>query len=259
MGAVIDYEIWIPSRRRLRQVKRTLTMLPTAKVFVDRREEKEYRQVVGSKRLVLQDPCEGNRAARDMIMDACKASCLVMVDDDLRGVSSLTGRSVRVYREPGPILQIVENMVTIAADLGVKMFCWNRNPLPLQFFACDPIGLTGPLAGAWGMIGRDLRFDRRMFSLEDADLTMQCLLKHRLILCDRRFYWDFGPIWGGKGGNQGLRTAETHAKERAVLAAKWGRYLYVGESRNQIGADRSRKGLAMSVRVARRSNLAATR
>ena len=258
MTAAVDYEVWIPSRHRADTIGRTLAMIPSAKVYVDEREEGAYRPVVGRSELMLHPPASGLVAVRAMMLKACTATCLVMVDDDLRGVVSLVGIKVRKYTEPTAVLQIIENMVNVSADLGLPVFGWNRNPRPLQFFASDPFGLVGPVSGAWGMIGHGYKPDAGLSSYEDLDLTMQVLRKDRVVLVDRRFYFDFGGVWRGKGGNQGLRTSESEDRDRLILERKWGAYISVQKSSNVVRSKTS-ETFGMSVRVRRRGKTATTR
>jgi hypothetical protein len=128
----------------------------------------------------------------------------------------------------------------------------------MQFFASDPVGMVGPIAGATGIIGREIWPDTGFVGYIDVDLTMQALLDHRLALCDRRFYFDFGGVWSGKGGNQGVRTWESDEADRKRLEHKWGDCIRIRKSGNSTRSEASAT-YGMSIRVKRKSQLASTR
>jgi len=230
-------------------MKRLKALLPTALVCVDESEVAEYEKAEVK---VLPHPKLPNIAhIRRWILQNVKGP-VCMIDDDLRAVNCLIGRRVRRTTDAGAILQIILNGYHVAKDLGLAVFCWQRNANPMQLNAADPFGLVIPSAGAFGVIGRDVRFDTRLERGEDIDLTMQSLMKHRITWCDRRFYFDFGPVFTGKGGNQGVRTGDENEANTKLLKEKWGQYISVDSAKE-------RGSLNMAIRVKRRSAIASTK
>ena len=111
----------------------------------------------------------------------------------------------------------------------------------------NPYSFVAPAAGCFGIVGRELRFDEALVTREDVDITLQTLLKNRILLHDRRFYFDFGRTWKGSGGNQGRRTAQVERLDNERIANKWGSYISF--------STKDSKGAAMSIRVKRKSEL----
>ena len=257
MSTVQPYEIWIPSRRRVPQAVNCARLLPTAKVFVDEREYDDYAAAIPPERIVTHPPSRNAREMRTMAILQCPTPWLIMCDDDLVGVQSLVGRRVRKLDSPGELLQILENMVNVCSDLGVKLFGFNRNPHPGQFSAADPFAFNSPAAACWGICGKELLPDSRLTTYEDIDLAMACLLKNRVVMSDRRFYWNFGPVWYGQGGCQGIRTSETEETDRLIMRRKWGGWLDLGVSKNSFVGNKTSFG--MSIKVTRKSHLSSTR
>ena len=249
---MIDYVIVIPSKGRSSLVGSTLRLLPTAKVWVDEREANEYGLALPKNQLVLHRPTEGIVQCRNELLTTFSKAheCVVMVDDDLIGIRCLVGRRPRSTTDPHAIRQVIENSITICTDLGIKAFCWNRNPNPMQFLGHDPLAFVPPLAGAWGVIGEPRLADRRLKHQEDLDITMQYLLHDRIIYSDRRWYFDFGATWGNKGGNQAARRFDAEQDDTRLLKQKWGRYI-------RIEGRKSGTTRRLSIRVKRRSHVAA--
>jgi len=258
MATLIDYEIFIPSRKRIENAVAIGELLPTAKIFVDEREFEDYAQYIDKAKIITHPPTNGFVAVRRAMMEQKKTPAVVMIDDDFTGVVSLVGRRTRKITDAGAILQLIENGVNIACDLGIGFYCWNRNANPMQFFAADPFGLVGPACGAMIYTGNgECKPDSLLKNYEDADMTLQSLIQHRIVFCDRRYYFDFGRVWCGAGGLQGLRTEESEKRDREIIAKKWGSYVVFGSGGKAKTAKKNVLGL--SIRVGRKSALASTR
>ena len=234
-------------------MERLLSLLPTATICVDESERDQYAKAIAGTgaKLALHPPLKNIAHIRNWILDNIEGD-VCMIDDDLSGVNCLVGRKVRRITESDAIDRIIRNAWNVARDLELAVFCWQRNPNPMYLNTGDPLGLVIPSAGAFGIIGRTVRFDARLERGEDIDLTMQSLLNERITLCDRRFYFDFGAVFTGKGGNQGIRTGATNEACTALLRKKWGQYLSVDKAKE-------RGSLNMAIRVKRRSDIASTR
>jgi hypothetical protein len=81
----------------------------------------------------------------------------------------------------------------------------------------------------------------------DTDASLQVLMKWRFLVCDRRYYWNCGFIYGNNGGCQDIRTASVRARDRSIMRQKWGdafdidRKSRTGTSVNAITVDRRLK------------------
>jgi hypothetical protein len=243
-----NVKIIIPTRGRIDEAKRTLRLVPSATLLLHKNEASEYSEKIKSATIMTHDITGSLAKIRQFALDKLDDECVFFCDDDLKSVRSL--QSQEIYKDAEDIEQMIYNGYMVAKDIGVSLFCFNRNANPIQYFSYDPIGLVHPVAGAFGIIGRKFCFDCRLTTREDVDLTMQALLKDRIVIGDRRFYFDFGAVWKGKGGNQGLRTSQREKDDVDMLSEKWGYLLNTGESKNRLRKKNSSG--AMSIRVRRK-------
>jgi hypothetical protein len=120
--ALIDYEILIPSRRMVNNAPKILKLLPTARIYVDERERSEYVAAVGVEKVVVHPPTKNICEVMRHMLTMKRAECVVRIDDDLVSVISMIGRRSKKITDAGAILQIIENGINVAVDLGLKMF-----------------------------------------------------------------------------------------------------------------------------------------
>lgn len=239
--------IVIPSRKRPDNIKHLLPMLPTAFILVDAAEESAYAPIVPKAQLLLHPGLDRISKIRNFALKARNEECVVMIDDDLNCVRALVGRAQRKIVEPDAILAILHSAYNCTRDLGVSLFCFCRDArwAVMKYLPHDPLSLNGPAAGAFGVVGRKVKFDETLVTREDIDLAMQSLMRDRIILHDRRFYFDFGRTWCGAGGNQGRRTKANESADLKAMKERWG--AYVAFSNAEHG-----ENTAMSVRVPRK-------
>jgi hypothetical protein len=152
-------------------------------------------------------------------------------------------------------MQVLENAAQCSIDAGCGLFGIAQNENPMFFTPTDPIRLNRWVGSTIGFVGdHGLRYDERFTLMEDVDLCLQSILKHRIIWCDTR--WRFrNDRLKNAGGSAHLRSEAAFAAERELLRQKWGRY--VGFTRQAAHPERVRKGLAATtlmttVRVQRR-------
>lgn len=244
--AAIDYKIVVASRKRPHNMARIQALLPTAYILVHRSEKPDYERLVPKDRLLFHDIDWGIGKIRQFMVDCIPTACTVEIDDDFKQVQCIVGKHARVITDPGAILQIIENSINVCADLEIPMFCWSRQPNPLHFSPHDPIAFNAGMGAAYGIIGHDYRFNTELHENVDMDLSLQCLLRDRIIFQDRRFYFDVGLTEQGRGGFQGRRTMETFRENHQMLKARWGKHF-------QRGMLKKRGTPGMTLRVSRRN------
>jgi len=240
--------IIIPSRKRAQNIPHTLELLPSALILVDECEKADYARVVPKGQLITHPGLNCISKIRNFALDAAKTECVVMSDDDLSCVRALVGRTQRKIVEPEAIHAILWSAYMCTRDLGLSLFSFCRDArwAIMKYLPHDPYSLNGPAAGCFGVIGRRVRFNEELITREDVDLTLQSLLKDRITLHDRRFYFDYGRTWHGAGGNQGRRTKANEAADLKTVKDRWG--AYVSFSNKEHGDNAS-----MSVRVPRKN------
>lgn len=218
--------IAVPSRKRSDNIPAMRKLLPSAWIVVDEKERADYADVAGD-RLVCHPSLPRLGAIRQWILEHFDEEGVVQIDDDLQYVDCVVGHKKRIIRDPQAILRMIENTFVCSRDLGLPVFTWYRTRNTMHFKGNDPIGFTGPLSSAWGVVGREVNVDSGFTSRNDAEITMRVLQRHRIIYIDQRFYFYVGKIWAGQGGLQGIRTQEIDERERAELKKRWGRYLKI--------------------------------
>ena len=72
MATLIDYEIFIPSRKRIENAVAIGELLPTAKIFVDEREFEDYAQYIDKAKIITHPPTNGFVAVRRAMMEQKK-------------------------------------------------------------------------------------------------------------------------------------------------------------------------------------------
>lgn len=245
----MNYRIVIPSRKRLNEIKVSSKLLPTATVVVRHEEVEDYKKIIDNEIVSLPKDFDGGIARiRSWIMNKFEEETIIFCDDDVTGVYCLVGQKARKYKDWDVIKQIFENTLRVSKDLGVSLFYFHRDKKPWYFSSGEPFTFSGGFASSvFGVIGRKLIFDERLYTREDIDLTLQALLKDRIVFSDKRFYFDVGPIWSGIGGNQGLRNSENEDNDIAFLYKKWGKWLVMNVLDKGLKHKKFTKGTRLAV------------
>ena len=246
----LDYTIAVPSRKRAHNMPILRMLLPTAVICVDEREMAEYSIFVPKDKLLPHPPLANGAAVQSWMMDNIDTPILFRCDDDLRCVRGMTGSHRRIV-DPEEILAIIENAARCCQDLGLGVFTFaaTANPIFLNVEE-KPIKPVQPTFGAFGVMGKALktrRFDPDLVGRSDADFTLQTLLDDRILYADCRFKFDFGLIFGGRGGNVGLITPKIFRRSTLELKRKWGKHV----SFQKVNFQKKRTVSPISIRVKR--------
>lgn len=228
-------------------------LLPGATILVHESEAADYRAACGAGHVETHTIDTGLVDIRNHILARYDEDCIVMVDDDLKGIIPLVGGRHRRIIDPAIIAQVIHNAHVCAEDLDLGVFCWSRTRNDVQGkFSAMPFRLVGVVSSSFGVRGRarHRQFDRRFPGREDFDFTLQSLLDDRVILADMRWYFDHGRIFSGVGGNAGRITDQDAAGAVAALHEKWGRWIGSGKSGRGFG---TKFVSSMSVAVQRRN------
>lgn len=170
---------------------------------------------------------------RNWMIDYFQEDVLVQIDDDLTRLVAI--RNGYATRSPEIIQDVLDNAIDITTDLGLGVFCFNRNARPMDYRPFDPIGLTNaPVGSTFGMLGpaRTRKFNDEYTGRADLQFTLKTLQEDRILYCDRRFYFDHGRIFTGRGGNVGLVTTQQAERTQALLERNWGAYVAIGYSKS---------------------------
>lgn len=247
--------IVVPSRKRVKNMKTVLSLLPDALICVAEEERQGYLQVVPRDQLITHPNLPGLAYIRNWLNRTIQEDCLVMFDDDLRSMWCIIGKYRKQYKDPAVIREVIDNTHTVARDLNINVFTWSRSATGIGLaIDAEPIKFAVPLGAALGLRG-DARF--RQFDVEipgraDVDFALKTIMDDRIMYGDIRFYFDFGRCFAGAGGNAGLITDEQFAKSTKILIDRWGQYVCFSAGK------RKRSGEAYKIRVPRKNPLVIT-
>jgi len=237
----------IPSRRRVEACGKVLRMFPGALVVVHEDEVDDYA-VLGAELLAHPATVSGIAPLKNWILDNVADETVFIVDDDVSALKAMAGRATAsaVIRDPVAIAAILENAERGAQALGTPVFGFSQNGGDVRKFRNqDPFALAGWVGGAFGIIGRALRFDDSLKLRANIDFCLQAQLRFRCIFSDLRFSF-VEQRFNNTGGNAHNRSAERNRRELAYLKQKWGPWISIVEGKGTV---------MIKVRVKRRQDL----
>lgn len=223
-------QVVIPSKGRAHRIRQeSLALVPDALVTVDEVEMDDYLKVVPREQLL---PHPGRSelpslgAIRNWILDNVKSDVIVQFDDDVTAFRCHVGWRSRTYTDPATIAELLHSTAICARDAGCKVFGFSHLANPTFFQPYKPFRLNSWVGVVLGLIdGHGLRFDVGT-TYDDVDLSLQSLMRHRIVWCDLRWCY-LNHSAGGKdvGGLTGTRTQDDYAKNHVRLRQRWGNYV----------------------------------
>jgi hypothetical protein len=226
-------QIVIPSRKRSDTIgRRSLPLFPTAVVTVDEAEMDAYRPVCQQAGVTLlpHPPMDTLAKIYNWCVDAFAADVVILADDDIVKLVSFTGISVKAYRDPIVIYQVLENAAECARGVGARLFGFTDSQNPMHYKPQDPLSFVANLYTVCGYVGKKVHSDpyRRMF--RDMDTTLTELMDNRIVFCDTRFHFEsVSPLRQG-GGNAVVRAGEDLPTAMSYMQRKWGPYVRKGKT-----------------------------
>ena len=238
-----DIRIIILSRGRYNTITTTNILPDWIEVLVPESEYSSYKQRLENPLLTIPDEIEGLGAVRNWVLDNFKERTIIMLDDDIKRLYSLTGEYSEEIDDKEEVVQVLINTAVMANDMGVKVFGYNQTDIR-KYNATEPFRLSTWIGGVIGVIGRRYRFRQDKFKV-DIDYCLQNLLDERILLQDARYL--FSQLRDNNiGGNSIFRTEEGYNKSVETLKRKWGDCIKVKNHKGQ---------LHISLNVARRQKL----
>jgi len=229
-----------PSYRRPEVL--TLRYLPFCRVYVDPAEAADYRAANPGAAIVECAPgIQGNLCrVRNHILEcefAAGADVVVLIDDDMSGVSYFEGRK-RIHDVPASgFLPFIEKFSVMARDLGASLWGVNVNPDPQCYRDCTPFSTVSYIGGPFQafLSGGDCRYDERLPLKEDYDMTLQQLNRYRVVLRVNKFFYRVKQSEQA-GGCAMYRNLAEERRQLELLQKKWGKKIVRFDT-----ADRSHK------------------
>ena len=206
----------------------------SARYVLPKSQEEEYAKVLSPERMiVIDDEHDGNVARkRNWILGNIERP-LLMIDDDVKclmmseGVYDESGNFLKVERQrvlsPEQALSVIEGGFNLANEWGCKLWGLNVNTDGRNYQQYKPFSLTQMVLGPFqGHLEHDLKFDERMGTKEDYDMSLQQLKKYKMVLRMNKYayYCEHGD---NEGGIVSYRTMEKETQWCRAIEKKWGR------------------------------------
>lgn len=221
----LDYQIYVPSRRRTQNMLLIRQLLPSAIICVDEREAADYAPFVPPEKLLIHPPIDFFGPVLNWMLMNTPEEIFVSIDDDFTGIQVMTG-SKRYLTDQEEILAIIENSARACHDLGLTTFCWSGTGNGM-FLKPDMIPLkpVQPIHHAFGLMNgaRRRKWREDIPGRNAVDATLTTLLLDRCIYSDTRFWFDTGAVFAGRGGLVDLITVELWKQSSRRLKESWGK------------------------------------
>lgn len=239
-GEPIDLKVCIPSRKRAGTIlQHTLKFIPDALVTVNESEVQDYLDAgVPREQLIPHPESTTLSYIRNFILDNVDADFVVMVDDDLTHVRTFIGWEAKLVWDPVEVRELLEQTAVCARDAGAFYFGYTQDYNASH--GCptiEPFKMTGWVAAVVGFVrGHGLRFQDG--GHPGIDMSLQNLLKHRIIWKDERVCW-VTLRYQNSGGVAATRTMSRLQDSDTTLKSRWGKYVTIGTAPKRMRTDGS--------------------
>lgn len=220
---MIPITVVIPSKGRP-TCHRAVALFEDPVLCVPEEEEASYAEAHPKTRKLLHpNDLVGLGRVRQWVLDQVSTECVFMVDDDVNGLWSIVGQRAREITRVESIMAVIQNTAEVARAAGTCLFGFSHTIDTRHFSPYRPFTFTGYVNGfAMGIIGREIRFDAELDTKQDIDFSLQVLHRKRFLWKDLRFGFRNDKWFRRTGGNAGIRTSATVARDIARLNMKWG-------------------------------------
>lgn len=192
-------------------------------------ETQAYKEVVDNYENIISIPDEitGLGSVRNWVLDYYSDEIVVMYDDDVSHFFSLLNDKAYKITDRDMIECIIGNAAINCMDANLSMFGLNQVQSDVRKYDhTQPFNLKGWGGTIVGIIGRKYRFTEINKTKVDADYSLQCLLRDRIVWIDNRFSFACKRDHN-KGGNSLYRSQDRINKEIAFLENKWGSHIKI--------------------------------
>lgn len=222
-----------PSTGRPGNMRRMLEIFPDLHVFVYEAEMDAYGAVVPADQLHAHTLHGNICQIQNWIIEQCQVAfgyrAFLLIDDDLNRIrSNIWARGGRWYNDTATIRQVIDNGFNTLVDLDLPLYTWSGKELLMWYKTTDPFKLNAMAMRAWAMyapenLGRQFpyRIADGFVTFNDYSMTLEVLLKSRVLIMDRRWYFDFGTAERDVGGLQTLRTKATRSADERLMKERW--------------------------------------
>lgn len=245
----IEIKVIIPSHKRAERVK-TLDHVSNAAVCVPKSQEKMYKEHNPDAEIIIHpDTVIGLAPKRQWIYE--KFGNVFMLDDDIIGVkrhSAAPGESSDV--DPDTAYEVIQHAGNMAHLLGIFLFGFNKNPMPLAYDEFKPIKLSGHVTGcAFGMLkgSKKLKFNPKLVAVEDFYISGLNAHYHRMCYLDTRFNFTQEKTFVNVGGLSDFRTEESERSDTLALKQLFGNCVNV--KKENLGGQKNKNKYGRSFKT----------
>ncbi|MBU1974624.1 MAG: hypothetical protein KKH52_04490 [Nanoarchaeota archaeon] len=212
------YRIVILSRSRSKWIS-AHKIFPEATLVVPDNEVDFYKHL-GLEIIPINPEIRGLGEIRNWIIKKFPEEVIVMVDDDVTALWYMHVAYGVNIKDPDYIQQVIENLIVMSLDLGVKCFGFNQAFDVRKYRPFEPFRLKGWVGGVIGVIGKDQLFTTVNKCKVDIDFCLEQLKTNRIILVDNRYSF-IQKRDRNLGGLSLIRTQNQIEAEKRFLKQKW--------------------------------------
>ena len=216
-------------------------------LVVPQSELNKYKDVVTNANNIIPIPdnVEGLGAVRNWTLDHYDSEVVIMFDDDISHFYSLLNMKAEKIKDKDLINTIILNCASNCIEAKASVFSFNQVKGDIRKYRhTDPFNLKTWSGTIMGVVGRKYKFTEINKTKVDADYSLQCLLKDRIVWVDQRFSFECKRD-NNKGGNSLCRDQKTIDNEINFLDQKWGKYIIIKQHENiyslKLNVERTQK------------------
>ncbi len=200
----------------------TMDIMPSAMVVVPSSQAEQYERHYPNRVIAIPDDQDGNIARkRNALLNLlAPGEACWMIDDDLKRVHRIKDGYVK------DVEQVLETFTVLLEQLGAYYGGFSNSSDPVKYAEYAPFSLCKPSYGCV-YIRRDpgISYDVGLGRHEDADIYLQYMNKHRRVMRDNRYYFEFecNKDIAKKTQRGGIEHSEKHYNPALdKLISKWG-------------------------------------
>jgi hypothetical protein len=217
-------KIFAPSYKRPEK-SITQTTYPCVKIVVKESEADEYIKN-GNDVVICPDSAQGNLCrVRNWILDNCydDADCIVLLDDDCRGVGRWMNQNKIIFDEK-QFIDFVSKSADLCDQFNFKFFGLNCIPDGRAYREYTPFSFVKYIGGPFQGHLKDskIRYDENLPLKEDYDITLQHVYKHGGALRINYAHYEVKQA-EQEGGCATYRNLEREREQFFLLQKKWGK------------------------------------
>ena len=220
----VKIKVIIPSHKRAERVK-TLDHVAKAAVCVPESQLAMYKEHNPDAEIITHpDTVLGLAPKRQWIYETF--GNIFMLDDDIIGVKRHyceQGESATI--DPETAYEVIQYAGNMAHMMGIYLFGFNKNPMPLAYDEHKPFRLSGHITGcAFGMLkgSKHLKFNPNLVAVEDFYVSGLNAHYHRKCFLDTRFNFTQEKTFINVGGLSDYRTEESERSDTLALKKLFG-------------------------------------